>query len=544
MHIRFRAARVAALGLALGLVLAACGGNADGGGDGGDSAASPAGESTRLHTGFVRVQQAAGEPVDGGTLEIATPIQAYSLDPAELAGVGVLGGLEMAAIYDVLVRYNPKTGEYEPQLAKGLEHNADFTRWTLTLREGVQFSDGTPFNAAAVKFSINRYVEKQGYLASLITRVLDKMTTPNPRTVVFHLKRAWSAFPYLLANTPGMIVSPTAAKKWGDDFTIHPVGAGAFVLERYATDEEIVLTANPNYWGGRPHLDRLRFVPISKSHALLQTLNSGGVDLAVISDPEVVAAALDQGYSGYMRIAGVKDILVINNAPGRPGSDLRVRKAIAYAVNPEVLYQRAFGGAGLPGKELFPKPSRWHNEGKTTPYNPEKARKLLAQAKQDGYDGKIEVMYTQQDEDQALTIKAMLESVGFTVTFKPVRTTQDAIREARVERQYDLLVPYGWNMADAAPWDDLYHRLARNDNFMGYDNPKMDSLIAKVRKTGNDEAKRKVLAEIQTLWAQTVPSVVLGGGPVFSAWDDNVHGAVPTVNDILLLDDAWVSGPQ
>src|SRR5699024_11033612 len=102
--------------------------------------------------------------------------EAASLEPAGISGSlpGVYGGMELAAIYDVLMRYNPKTGEYEPQLAKALEHNDDHTTWTLTLRDGVKFSDGTSLDAQAVKSSINRYVEQGGSFAPYITRFVDK----------------------------------------------------------------------------------------------------------------------------------------------------------------------------------------------------------------------------------------------------------------------------------------------------------------------------------------------------------------------------------
>src|SRR5699024_5891840 len=129
------------------------------------------------------------------------------------------------------------------------------------------------------------------------------------RTVVFHLTESWPNFPYMLANTPGMIVSPAAARKWGEDFGTHPVGAGPFTLARFAPGEEIMLTVNENYWGEQPHLDRLRFVPISGPQAKLDTLNVGGLDAAFLRDPEFIADALRQGYSGYMTIQHAGGVL-------------------------------------------------------------------------------------------------------------------------------------------------------------------------------------------------------------------------------------------
>lgn len=532
--------RLAALCLAAGVLLAGCAGA---GGAQTEAETTPTREAAAgsdYPHGMVGEQQPSGEPVDGGTLDIAVLAQPSGLDPARSRGLsGVYGGMGLAAIYGVLMRYDPQTKEYVPQLAKGLTHNADYTTWRLTLRPNVSFSDGTPLDAQAVQFSINRYIELGGELAPLMQRLGLEVRTPNPLTVVFELAKPWPNFPYILAESPGCIVSPAAVRKWGDDFDIHPVGAGPFELERLAAGQEIVLSANEDYWGGRPHLDKLRFVLIRKPQARLGTLGNGGVDAAFFNQPDVVTAALEQGYSGYVSTPNLGRIMYINNREGRPGSDVRVRKAIAYAINPELIARRVYEGAGLPGKALFQKNSRWHTDAEPNPYNPDKARKLLNQAMRDGYDGEISLLFSRTGEDTALAIKAMLESVGFTVSFDVGRTILDVIRKYRVENDYDLALT-GANVFDSSIYPTLYEEVVATSNAVGYQNPKMTTLLKQLRAATSYEAKLAVVADIQRLWADTVPFIVLFAGTEYIAWQNDVHGVVPTLNTTMLFHDAWI----
>src|SRR5690606_10881747 len=138
------------------------------------------------------------------------------------------------------MRYNAETGEYEPQTAESLTPNEDFTQWTLKLRPGIKFADGTDYNAHAVVASMKRHVEKRSRTSSLITPITDYQT-PNDLTVIFTLAFPWNGFPFALASTPGMIVSPTAVEKLGDDLGLNPVGAGAgpFVIESFRPNESV-----------------------------------------------------------------------------------------------------------------------------------------------------------------------------------------------------------------------------------------------------------------------------------------------------------------
>ncbi|MBE1530833.1 ABC transporter substrate-binding protein [Actinomadura algeriensis] len=485
-------------------------------------------------------KQPGGTPVDGGTLTVAAYAEAGLLDPAETIVAGTTGGIEMAAIYDVLMRWDPESGDVVPQLAKSLESADDDTTWTLGLRDGVRFSDGTELDAAAVKWSLERYVSKGADEAALWKENVRTVKTPDDRTVVFELARSWPSFSFMLTSGPGMIVAKSSDK--GEKF--EPVGAGPFTFERYAPDEEMVLKANERYRDGRPHLDRVRLVYVDDPDAALATLDSGRIQGAVLRDPVIVQDALKAGYSGYLNMVSLGNSAVINATPGHPGADPRVRKAMHLAVQPEVIYRRAYPGTGLASNALFPEFSRWHTDVEPLPYDPEAARELLAEAKADGYDGKVTWLDAQDPASRttALAAKAMLENVGFDVELDLVRSIADQITKVSVKKTYDVS---GWGISwrEAGPFARMYATLHAKGNFtVGMaTTPEMSALIEELRGADGEEKQRAVMGRIQEQWNKDVPALALGPQPELIAWPDRVRGVTGTVNSMVLLDDAWLA---
>ena len=215
-----RTGRLLAAFTAAGLLLAGCS-------SGGDANTPAAPGSTA--NGVVGVPD-DGEPQSGGTIAYAGYTSVSSLDPADRQDGGSTGGTEMAAIYDLLIRYDQDNQDYVPQLAKSLSPNDDSSVWTLTLREGATFSDGTPVDADAVLWSIDRYVAKKGTHTQVWDVSVASAEATDPATVVFTLKQAFPQFPVLLTSGPGMVVAPSSMA--GGEFT--PIGAGPFTVERFA----------------------------------------------------------------------------------------------------------------------------------------------------------------------------------------------------------------------------------------------------------------------------------------------------------------------
>ncbi|TSD44771.1 ABC transporter substrate-binding protein [Rhodococcus sp. KBS0724] len=528
--------RLAAVTLAItaSMFLASCADNGSSGG--GESVES----GSALKIGMVNEQADAGTPTTGGTLTFSGYSAVTSLDPAKIQVAGATGGSELSAIYDVLMRYDPIEQTFVPQLAQSLEPSSDSKTWTLKLRDGVKFSDGTTLDSKAVVDSINRYVNNKAAQSSLWAAKVASMDTPDATTVVFNLVDPWTGIQSMLSTGPGMIVAPAAQQ--GDQFT--PIGAGAFTLERFAPNEELLLAARPDYFGGAPKVDKLKLISIVGAQPTSEALKTGGIDAAYMRTLTPILDLIENGNPGFIDIPSLGYIANVNMAEGRPGSDLRVRQAMALAIDPETLNTRVNNGKGLPGQEIFQDTSRWHNDVAPTGVDPAKAKELLDQAKADGYDGKVTFLSIQEPSAQAtaLGVQAMLNAVGFDAQIEYVTGAGDLVKRMYVDHDYDMSTAAG-SLSEADPFERLYTGIKSGgrNNVTNYADAEMDVLLDQLGVATNDEDKKAVLAKIQERATETVPWIVWGNVPTFDVWNQNVHGLKQSIDGIMLFDSVWKS---
>lgn len=526
--------RVATVVAAAALALSACGSGGSGTSGNDDSSMS----KDEIYKAGIYGEESGGTPKEGGTITIADYSEARSLDPTKTFGIGAAGGNVLAAVYDVLMSYDQKSGSFEPQLAESLT-SPDNKVWTLKLREGVTFSDGTPLNAAAVAGSLGYYMQNAGYNTLLLATNIADMRPTDDTTLVITLRQPWATFPNMLASGPGMVMAPAAIKGGPEKFK--PIGAGPFTFESYKPSEEMVLKANPDYWDGKPHLEGLRFVWLASDDDRLNSLNDGSVDVANIRASQTVEKARKAGVAGAMVPAGLGNMFWINNRKGRAGSDVRVRQAINYAIDPEVYFERVSGGAGQPTRSIFSPSAPFATDIETAGYDLEKAKSLLAEAKADGYDGTITYIGQSDQASQtgAVTVKAMLESAGFTVKTELLRNIADQTNRIYVTHDYDIAVA-----AMSIPEEDPYSRLVANlnsqspQNPAGYADPEMDKLLADLQAAEGDAAT-DLLTQINERWQETIPGVAMGAGGFFLPWNDDVHGIEVTSETLMLFGNAW-----
>jgi len=531
---RSRVGRLALAAFASGLVLTGCAGAADSG----SGASGAAGSTADGAVGIVGDQPTGGPPKNGGTLTFASYAPVASLDPTKTQPAGAAGGTEMAAIYDLLVRYDAASHTYEPQLAKSLTASEDYLTWTLVLREGVTFSDGTPLDAEAVVASTNRFNQRRGANSELFMAGVKNFVATDESTVVYTMNQPWSEFPALLNQGHGMVVG--MASDGGEKFT--PIGAGAFTLDRLVAGTELVLKARPEYWNGKPHLDAIKFVDIKDDQPKIDALESGGVQMAYLRSPATVDAAKTD-FTGYFETVSLMEVGQINNREGRPGSDVRVRKAMALAIDPEVINQRAMQGLGMPGTEIFQPWSEWNSNVNGLTQNMDEAKRLIAEAKTDGFDGKITYVAVQSPSSQAtaLSVQSMLQGMGFDVEIVYTASATDMIRRIFVDHDFDLSSG-AFSVADAAPYVRLYSMLhsGSSNNVIGLDDPEIDSILSDIQAATTPDAKRDKIADLQKAVNEKVPFMAWGAGASFVPWTSNVFGAVPSMTSIMLLDQAWI----
>jgi peptide/nickel transport system substrate-binding protein len=181
------------------------------------------------------------------------------------------------SIYDKLFDTD-KNGSYVPMLVESYEISPDGIIYTLKLKKGVKFQDGTDFNADAVKFNLDRYTTDEKSSRKSELKAIAKVDIVDPYTVKIELSKAFSPLLSVLTDRAGMMASPEAVKKYGDDYLNHPVGSGPYIFVEQVKGDHVALKKNENYWNGQVLLDEVNFKVFTNGTASVQSLKSGQLD--------------------------------------------------------------------------------------------------------------------------------------------------------------------------------------------------------------------------------------------------------------------------
>lgn len=352
--------RLGALVVALACLLPACGSSSD------DAAGAQNQEAT------VRT---------GGEAVYITASEVRNLEPASTSNGGQAGAPLMNAIFDVLYTIDPITGAFQPRVATSFE-STDGRAWTLKLRDDVKFTDGTPLDAEAVRFSWDRMLSGEVPApSSPFVQEIDTMTVTDPQTLVVNLKTPNLQFQQTLLyiSTP-WIVSPTAVRKQGlEDFAQHPVGAGPFMLKSRTPNAETVLVRNPNYWQpGLPKLDTLIMRPNPDSQQALDTILAGQAHAMIDTVGSLAQQARDAGLSPTAAYTLQGGSNFVFNQSRAPFDDVRARKAVSLALDPDELNQQVFDGSAEVVRTVFTEDSPFYDASLRLPSSqPEQAQALF-----------------------------------------------------------------------------------------------------------------------------------------------------------------------
>lgn len=481
----------------------------------------------------------------GGELTVGMSSQPTSLDPTKVQASATTGGIELLQIYDSLVKFDPDTGAYEGAVAESLEPDPTFTTWTLTLRPDVTFGNGDPLDATAVKASIERFAQTAtGTYRSLASQITS-IEVRDPLTAVLTLSEPWSGFPFTLANAPGMIVNTKLADAAGDAFGANPAGGGVgpFEFQSMVPGEEIVLQAKADYWDGPVCIDTLRFVPSLTEQGRYDAFETGEFGAAWMRDPKLVTQSEADGIDGFTTYQNVQNLVLFNaGASESPANDVRVRQAVAHLVDQQSIADRVWDGAGNPTGAVIGESSAWYQDLTGPELDPDAAASLIAEAKADGWDGKLRLICPSSSQDIGITIESQLEAGGIDVDLTITSDFNQHISAVAVSHDFDLAT-WGMNILDDGLWATLNNNLnsaSQGTNFGGYSDPNMDAALADLRVASNDEDTLGALAAVQAAWSDTVPGVVLNAGPARTIYADNVHGIVPQGNLLVRFGSAYV----
>jgi peptide/nickel transport system substrate-binding protein len=496
--------RLLAILTTLALVLGACAGTPGTGTTGGTATGSPA----------------AGAATYGGTITFALENDVSNLDPM-LSGLFVDRNIHYA-MYDSLVRVSPK-GEILPWLAESWTTSTDGKAVTFKLRQGVKYHDGSVFDAASVKWNIERYKTGKGSLRVGDLALVDTVDVVDASTVKFNLKQAFSPLLGALVDRAGMMLSQKVVDTMGADFTLKPfkAGTGPFILSEAVKNDHYTLDKNPDWWGKDaagnklPFLDKIIVKPILDADVRLTNLRTGNAQiLNNITGKDVPAVRADTSLT-YLEVGSFSwNSLIPNETSGYIFNEKRYVKAVAMAIDrDEILAKGPAQGVGLVGwGPISPAHFAWDANFKPwAKADVEGAKKLVADVGKGPL--KFELLVSSGDAailQLAQLIQAQLAKAEITAEIK-TQLFNDIVTLQQAKKHLGMTL-IGWSGRldpDGNTYDFVVTGTPNNDS--GYTNAKVDELM-KAQRAESDPAKRKaLLLEAQQIYVVDDPSRVWYG---------------------------------
>jgi peptide/nickel transport system substrate-binding protein len=438
---------------------------------------------------------------EGGSVVVAVPQNPDFLDPH----LAVAAGTEemFFNVFEGLVKPDDQ-GDFQPAVASSYRIAPDGSRYTFTLRQGVKFHNGRTVTVDDVKYSIER-VAGIGTAKPLNAayKNIKSVDTPDAKTVVINLSMPDADF-------LGFLTVAILPRGYNDQNT-KPIGTGPFKFVEYVPDRHVVLAKNPDYWQkGIPHLDTVEFRIYADYNAAFLDLKAGNVDIF----PRATGEQVEEIGGDYEVVRGAMNLVqlwALNNKR-KPFDDVRVRRAVSYAVDPDAIIKAvALGWGDRLGSNMPKAMKKFHADGLESTYKPdiEKAKALLKEA---GYPNGFETTITVPSNytfhvDTAQVLADQLRKAGIKAT---IRQVEWGVWLDRVyaNRDYDSTV-IGLT-ARLSPRDFLgRYQSADTTNFVNYADPKYDETFAKAVKELDDSKRVAYYKDLQKILVDDAASVYI-----------------------------------
>lgn len=428
-------------------------------------------------------------------------------------------------MYETLFTRNPETMEIEPVLAESYE-TPDDTTWVIKLNEGVTFHDGTPFNAEAVKYTFDTFMDPETAAprASLLEPV-ESVEVQGEYTVVIKTKEPYGAMLAALAHSNASIVSPEADQN--GDLMGQPVGTGPFKFVKWVKGDYITLEKNADYWQGEPKLEKVTFKVVPSVTTAISMLETGEVNL------------IDGLTAEHLpRLQGIKSTEVITregtpvyylgfNMEREITSQLPFRQAVAYALDREG-YVATLNGLGVQSNSIIgPKVFGYDAAAEANGYShdPEKAKQIIAE---NGYEGTtVRMLVANRDMymNMAEIVQGQLAEVGINAEMETMEW--GTFLDASSKGDFDIVF-LGWTNSTGDGSELLYPNLHTDNigasNRARYSNPAFDQLVDESRETTDQELRKQKLIEANDIAVQDAVWVPMHHGIVSAAFDKSVKG--------------------
>ncbi|QBI53017.1 ABC transporter substrate-binding protein [Streptomonospora litoralis] len=458
-------------------------------------------------------------------LRVGVPVTILSIDPqgTEIGERTTL--MTTQHIFDPLVRV--ADGEPQAMLAESWE-NPDPNTWVFHLRSGVTFHDDSEFDSQDAKASLERMFAADTPMAPLWDTI-ESVEAPDKSTVEISTTQPTGA---LLTNLSLVSIASAEQIEDGRIESDQPAGTGPFAVEEFSSGERTVLTANADYWGGAPELDRLELREIPEVSSRLTALETGEIDLTYDLPPDQMGQV--ENFDGVTldSVPSLNNYFVWFNNEREPFDDERVRKAVWHAVDFKSIQSELFGESAIPASAPVPEAAFGAGEFPPYEYDPEKARDLLEEA---GHPNGFETSIQWSSEccanirPMTQTIVSDLKEVGIEVEMK---------EKERGQWLDDLLgLNFDMNIQDnAVITGDAEYSLGRlytcDAQRLGYCSEEYDAAIDKASQELDPDRRAELMVEAQRILWEDAPAMWPLDLAANAAWNDRVQGFEPAPNNI------------
>ncbi len=460
-----------------------------------------------------------------GVLKIGRDQDSVFMDPilvSQNADVWVMNNINAQ-----LVRNTREATGIEPDLAESWSVSEDGKTYSFTLREGAKFSDGSPVKASDAKFSIERLRDDEGSVFGSMFTVIEDIQVPDDRTIIFTLKEPTTPFLSILALFAAAILPEAAVTGDYDAFSQKPIGAGAFRLVDWRRGDRIILEENEHYWEAEvPELAGVEWIYIPNDNTRILQLQAGEID-AMIFVPfnRINELGTDPNINVHLDPSSRMDHILINHSRD-PLSDVRVREALAKAIDIEAIIEAVTFGHGTPANSYIPAGGMYYN-----PDNPrytkdlEAAKALLKEAGAEDLEIDFVVQAGDANYEQvAVLVQDQLSKIGVEVNI--VKQEAGQVWDTIVEGEYDVSTNYWTNdvidpdqktgfVLNGADPDVLSY-------YTRYNNPKVNELVAAARIETDPDKRKAMYYDLQRMAQEDVNWLGLYYSPFRNASRSNV----------------------
>jgi len=454
-------------------------------------------------------------------------------------------------IYQGLLGYPPGKTNLVPALAESYSISDDGKAYTFKLKKGLKFSDGTPFDAKAVKWSLDRVMKLKGDPSWLVTDFVDHVEVVDPHTVKYVLKNPCAYFPSLVATVPYYPLNPNiypADKIVKDPTDLKGgklIGLGPYQMISFKRDEEIILDANPYYAGPKPKNDRVVIRYFADATTMRLALEKGELDFAfkTFNPSDIVDLQKSKklitvkGQGPYIRY-------ICFQCQKKPFDDKVIRKGVAAAINRKEIIQKVFLGQNEPLYSMVPKGMWTHTDNFLTEIgdgNVEMCKKLLASR---GYNEKnklkFEFWYTPShygdtEVDMAAVIKRQLEATG--VMEVTVKSAEWATYKQNWRDKLMNVYLLGWypDYIDPDNYTAAFAGTAGSaGNGIFFSNKQWDAMFVEAQKNPDKAKRAEIYKKIQQMWTDEVPTAPIFQGSLYLFTQKDIRGVMisPTLQFI------------